>query len=519
MMLVDYVDRGVRAAPEAPCMVSPDGTVLMTHEEFNALTHRIAAALVSDGLQVGDRVAVYSPNDPYAFACVVGVIRAGGIWTAVNATSQLTELADFLTTTGCSRLIYHASLTDRAAQLIDRVATLTSTVSIGRGRDEDPELQEWMAPEGTRAADIPFDTDQVVMMGATGGTTGKSKAVPISNRQFHLMCTAFNVHLAEPEPPRYICATPMTHAAGCSAFPVLADGGCVIIHTGVVPAEIFASIERNRATRIFLPPTALYSLLAQPDVRSHDFSSLQHFLISASPIAPERLAEAIDVFGPVMVQVFGQAEAPFICTVLGRSQIAAAVDDASQRRRLGSCGHPSVIARVEIMDTDGSLLGPDQRGEIVVRSDLVFAGYWNNPEATATTVRPDGWHGTGDVGFRDKDGFIYVVDRMKDMIITGGFNVYPAEVEAVIHSFSQVNDCAVIGIPDEKWGEAVTAVIEPKPGAKIDTAAVIAECKTRLGSVKTPKSIVIRGLPRSPVGKVLKRQLREEFWVDSPRRV
>lgn len=519
MMLVDYIDRGARTAPHAPCMVSPAGEVLMTHQQFNAVTHRVAAALVADGLQLGDRVAIYSPNDAHAFACVVGVLRAGGIWTAVNAANQVPELIDFLNVTECSRLIYHGGLTARAAILIDEVPTITHAVSIGPGRDVDPELSAFMAPQGATADEIPFDTEQVVMMGATGGTTGRSKAVPISNRQFHLMCTAFNVHLAEPEPPRYICATPMTHAAGCSAFPVLAEGGCIIIHEGVVPKDIFASIEQNRATRIFLPPTALYSLLAQPDVRDHDFSSLQQFLVSASPIAPERLAEAVDVFGPVMAQAFGQAEAPFICAILDRSQIAEAVSDTAKRRRLGSCGQPSVVARIEIMADDGTILGPDQRGEIVVRSDLVFSGYWNNPEATATTVRPGGWHGTGDVGVRDEDGFIYVVDRMKDMIITGGFNVYPAEVEAVIHTFAGVNDCAVIGIPDDKWGEAVTAVIEPKPDASIDEASIIAECKARLGSVKAPKSIVIGDLPRSPVGKILKRELREGFWVDSARRV
>lgn len=227
------------------------------------------------------------------------------------------------------------------------------------------------------------------------------------------MCLANNVHFPEPEPPRYICATPMTHAAGVAALPVFAEGGTVIIHQGVKPKEIFDSIRVNRATRIFLPPTALYALLEHPEARSQDFSSLRHFLITAAPIAPERLAEAVEVFGPVMTQMFGQTEAPMICTVLTNGEIADAVSEPIHGGRLASCGRPTVVARVEIMSEDGTLLGPGEQGEIVIRSDLVFDGYWNNPEATAETRRPGGWHGTGDIGLRDADGFVYILDRKK----------------------------------------------------------------------------------------------------------
>jgi acyl-CoA synthetase (AMP-forming)/AMP-acid ligase II len=519
MLIPDYVDRGARIAPHAPCLVAPDGTVLLTHAEFEALTHRIAASLLADGVQPGDRIAVYSPNDPLAFACVVGIVRAGGIWTAVNAASATSELVDFLTMTGASRLLYHGSLADRAEAIIAGVPTIGAAVAIGEGRASDPQLEAWMAPEGARVAPQDFDTSRVMMLVGTGGTTGRPKGVPITHRQFHVMCTAYNAHLRDPEPPRYICATPMTHAAGASAFPVLAEGGSVIVHQGVVPADILDSIERNRVTRIFLPPTALYALLARPDVRERDFSSLRHFLVAAAPVAPERLAEAVDVFGPVMTQVFGQSEAPMMCTVFSPEEIAEAASVDALRHRLASCGRPSVVAQVELMDDEGRLLGPGEQGEVVVRSELVFGGYWQNPEATAEVRRPGGWHGTGDIGVRDEDGFVYIVDRKKDMIITGGFNVFPSEVEAVIHTFAEVNDCAVIGVPDEKWGEAVTAVIEPKPGAEIDGDAVIAACKERLGSVKTPKRVIVRSLPRSPIGKVLKRELRDEFWADAERHV
>jgi acyl-CoA synthetase (AMP-forming)/AMP-acid ligase II len=520
MLLVDYIDRGAHSAPFAACLLDPDGSTILTHREFRDLTHRIAAALVRDGVQPGDRVGVLSGNHPFALACVVGILRAGAVWTAVNVASGSADQADFLSTVGCRRIIHHRDLTARAVELARRVEGLDASWQFDTdSAGAEDFLPAWVAPEGARVPGQPLDGDHIVMLLPTGGTTGRSKAVPISNRQIHLMCLAFQVHLREPEPPRYICATPMTHAAGLVCFPALAQGGAVIVHNGVVPDEILGSIERNRASAIFLPPTALYKLLADPHVRDHDYSSLRQFLIAGAPLAPERLAEAVEVFGPVMTQTFGQAEAPLICTVHAASDIAAAAADPALAHRLASCGKSSVVAELDIMDDAGNLMGPGENGEIVVRSDLVFTGYWHDPDATAQTVRPGQWYGTGDIGMRDDDGFFYIVDRKKDMIITGGFNVFPSEIEAFLHTFAAVDDCAVIGLPDRKWGEVVTAVIEVKPGHELDERSIIDACKAHLGSVKAPKSIILRELPRSSVGKVLKRALRDEYWATAPRRV
>jgi acyl-CoA synthetase (AMP-forming)/AMP-acid ligase II len=519
MSLVDYIDRGASAAPSAPCLIEPDGTTLMTHREFHVLTHRIAGALLRDGVQPGDRVGILSANHPTALACVIGVLRAGAVWTAINVASGSADQADFLATVGCDRIIYHRDLADRASELKHKVNGLSLFPSFGPESNGGSPFNNWLAPQETYVSDSTLEPERTVMLLPTGGTTGRSKAVPITSQQIHLMCLAFQIHLREPSPPRYICATPMTHAAGLVCFPTLAQGGAVIVHSGVVPTEIFGSIERNHASAIFLPPTALYKLLADPHVRDYDYSSLRQFLIAGAPLAPDRLAEAVNVFGPVMTQTFGQAEAPLICTVHEASEIAAAAADPSLGHRLASCGKASAIARVEIMDDAGNLLGPGESGEIVVRSQLVFSGYWQNPDATADTIRPGSWYGTGDVGTRDHDGYLYIIDRKKDMIITGGFNVYPSEVEAFLHTFPAVDDCAVIGLPDPKWGEAVTAVIETKPGFDINEHDIIAACKTHLGSVKAPKSIIQRPLPRSAVGKVLKRTLRDEYWATTTRRV
>jgi acyl-CoA synthetase (AMP-forming)/AMP-acid ligase II len=518
MILIDTIDRGARVAPDSPCMVSVDGEVLMTHAEFETATHRIAAGLLASGVKPGDRVGIYSPNDPRTFAMVVGTIRAGAVWVAVNYASSEGDIAEFLDLTGCSAFIYHEALAEKAANVVASVPSVTLTAAIGAGREGDHSVDSWLAADSAPVPSLARPEDPVMLTG-TGGTTGRPKAVPVTNRQAVMMCLGFNAHLTEPEPPRYLCATPMTHAAGAMAFPVLAEGGAVVVHVKVDPQEIFASIERNRVSRTFLPPTALYALLAQPDVRDHDYSSLKHFAIGAAPVAPERLAEAVEVFGPAMTQLFGQTEAPMICTFMPPEEIAAAAADPEQRRRLSSCGKPSQVVRLEIMDHEGNILGPEEPGEVVVRGDLVFGGYWNNPEASAEGQRPGGWHGTGDIGVRDADGFVYIVDRKKDMIISGGFNVFPSEVEAVIHSTGDVNDCAVIGLPDEKWGELVTAVIEPKPGHTIEEESLIELCKEKLGSVKAPKQVIFRELPRSANGKVLKRALRDEYWAAAGRSI
>jgi acyl-CoA synthetase (AMP-forming)/AMP-acid ligase II len=259
-------------------------------------------------------------------------------------------------------------------------------------------------------------------------------------------------------------------------------------------------------------------LLDHPDVYRTDFSSLRALIYAGAPMSVEKLKQAITVFGPVMTQAFGQAEASFMCTVLTPSEHVLAGTD-EQTRRLFSCGRATPFVRVEVMDEDGGLLGPEQRGEIVVSSNLVTPGYYKNPQATAA-VRRNGWHLTGDIGYKDSGGYLFIVDRKRDMIVSGGFNIFPGEIEQVIWSHPSVKDCAVIGVPDPKWGESVKAVIEAQAGAQIDPNEIIAMCRDRLGAMKAPKSVdVWPELPRSSIGKVLKREIRARYWLDQERAI
>jgi acyl-CoA synthetase (AMP-forming)/AMP-acid ligase II len=521
MLLIDSFDRGAARNPAGACLLTADESERLSYEEVAALSHRIAAALAAAGVGPETRVGVLSPNAPLGFCCVLGALRLNASWVPLNARATAADLVPLLELTDCEALFYHPDLLPLAEAVLDGCDGLTLAVAIGPGgRPGDPRLEEWMAPAGTLVPHPAHEPDRTAIMFGTGGTTGRSKAVPITHRMAAAMNLAFAAHMPEPEPPTMAMAAPMTHAAGPICFPVFAEGGTVVVHDGVVPERLLASIERHRVTRLFLPPTAIYALLSVPDVGSYDFSSLRHFIYAAAPMAVDKLEQALDVFGPVMAQTFGQAEAPMICTVMTPAEHVAAAADPALHGRLASAGRSSLVAEVAIMDDDGNLLEPGDIGEIVVRGDLVMAGYHKDPEQSAAVSRPGGWHGTSDVGRIDEDGYVYIVDRQRDMIISGGFNVWPSEIEQVIHTIEGVRDCAVIGLPDEKWGESVTAVIELREEAGAVAAdRVIALCRERLGPVKAPKRVIYRELPRSPNGKVLKRALREEYWTGRERSV
>jgi acyl-CoA synthetase (AMP-forming)/AMP-acid ligase II len=519
-MLIDHFDRGVQLAPDAVCLQTQDDGVVLTYREVDALAHRIAAALAGAGVRAQDRVGVLSPNAPLAFCCILGALRLNAIWVPLNTRAVPKDLVGMLSLTGCDALFYDPSLTDLAESVLAGLPVQPLTIATrDGGRDGDPVLDAWMAPAGTTVPHADDDPESLALLFGTGGTTGRSKAVRMRHRMMETMNLAFAAHMPEDEPPVMAMAAPMTHAAGPICFPVFAQGGSVIVHDGVNPDLLLRSIEHHRVTRIFLPPTAIYALLAHPDVRSFDYSSLRHFIYAAAPMAVDKLREAMDVFGPVMTQTFGQAEAPMIVTFMGPREHAAAMADDAKAQRLASAGRPSLVATVAILDPEGNVLGPGEEGEICVRGSLVMDGYHENPEQTETTRRPRGWHGTSDVGRMDEDGYVYIIDRLRDMIITGGFNVWPSEIEQTIHTVPGVKDCAVIGLPDAKWGETVTAVVELRPDAQVEADQVIAVCREALGVVKTPKTVIFRELPRSPVGKVLKRTLRDEYWSEAGRSV
>jgi acyl-CoA synthetase (AMP-forming)/AMP-acid ligase II len=516
MRLIDFFDRGAAFYPERTCLT--DERRSLSFRDVQSMTHRIGSGLIANGIAPQRVGAVLSPNDVDAFACILGILRAGCAWMPLNARNSLEDNIWILGSNDCEWLFYHSSFSREVEAIRAAVPGIKGFVCVDNADAPDPFLADWLGGFGVPAPYVPVGPHDIASIWPSGGTTGRSKGVMLTHLNFETMIANFCSSMPSQEPPVHLVAAPMTHAAGCVAFPLLAMGATQVIIPKADPLEIMRCIQQHKVTTLFLPPTAIYSILAHPRVREFDYASLRYFIYAAAPMSAEKLKEALEIFGPVMAQTFGQAESPMLCTFLS-PQEHLVVGDPQKEKRLLSCGRPTLMTQVEIMDEEGNLLPCDEKGEIVTRGNLVMKGYFKNDEATQK-ASAFGWHHTGDVGYKDADGYLYIVDRKRDMIISGGFNIYPSEIEQVLWSHPSVQDCAVVGAPDEKWGEAVTAVVEVKPGLSVTPAELSAYCRERLGGMKTPKRIEIWDrLPRSPVGKVLKRDIREKYWAGRERRV
>jgi acyl-CoA synthetase (AMP-forming)/AMP-acid ligase II len=511
MRLIDYFDRGATLYPERHCL--HDGTRGWTYANVRSTTHRVANGLLAAGLTAGDKVAVYSPNHAMAYAALLGIQRAGLIWAPFNARNAIEENLFILGNTDVAFLFYHSSFEGYLPRIREACPRIKTFICL-----DGADFEGWLARFDAVAPDLADAPDEVAILISSGGTTGRPKGVPITNRVIEIMNAIFWATMPIDQPPVHLMVAPMTHAAGVCSFALLSYGGTNIFMGTADPGAILAAIEKHKVTHIYMPPTLIYILLAHPDIGKYDYGSLRHLVYASAPMSVDKLVEAIKVFGPVLTQTYGQAEAAMICTVFSPHDHLAALE-TNQRHRLASCGKVAPLMRLEIMDDAGNILPRGERGEIVLRGDLVMKGYYKNPQATAE-ASTFGWHHTGDIGVIDEDGFVYIVDRKKDMIISGGFNVFPSEVEQVLWSHPAVQDCAVIGVPDEKWGEAVKAVVELKPGARATADELITLAKEKLGGVKAPKSVdFLEALPRSPVGKVLKKDLRATYWAGHARKI
>ena len=511
MRLVDYLDKGASLGPDRPCLTT-DG-VSRSYRDVQDLSHRVSAALIAAGVGRGEKVAILSANDPVAFGCVFGISRAGAVWCPVNPRNEAAENRELLDLFDCAVLVYQSSF----ASLVERIRPDLPGVRIWVCLDPDGPLPAGILgwPDflsggaSVEVTDRPA-VDDLAMIVGTGGTTGRPKGVMLTGTNLETMTAITLMSYPFPGRPVYLALAPLTHAAGVLCFPIMCLGGEIVIMRRPDVGAFVALIERHRVTHTFLPPTLIYLVLADPTLDSTNLTSLQCFWYGAAPMSVTRLEEALARIGPVMAQLFGQTEAPMMISTMAPADHFRA-DGSVASGRLASAGRPTPLVIVGIMDLEGNLVGTGLRGEIVVRGSLVTPGYYRNPEATAEASRY-GWHHTGDIGYLDEDGFLFIVDRAKDMVITGGFNVYSTEVEQAIMHHPGVRDCAVVGLPDEKWGERVVAVLQADPGAGLDPAEVIAFVKERIGSVKAPKEVhVWPDLPRSKVGKILKIDIKRSL--------
>jgi len=401
---------------------------------------------------------------------------------------------------------------DRGAALAASASGLKTVFTLGRA-DYGIDLRAAMEACGSISPRCLARPDDVATLNYTGGTTGKSKGVLRRHRQLTPFSGLILADFELPERPSYLAVAPITHVAGTKVVPTLMRGGTVHMLKGFDPAAVLATIARKKINFTLLVPTMIYVLLDHPALSKTDLSSLELLLYGASPMAPSRLLEAIERIGPVLSQLYGQTEC-YPVSVLRKAD-----HDPSQPELFLSCGFPIAGCEAKILDDQDRELPTGQAGEICVRAPHVMAEYWRRPEQTAESLK-NGWLHTGDIARADERGYMFILDRKKDMIVTGGFNVFPREVEDVLATHADVAVVAVIGVPDDKWGEAVTAVIVPKPGTSPSERELIDLVKQRKGSTHAPKQVkFVSELPMTGVGKVDKKALRAKFWAGRERMV
>jgi fatty-acyl-CoA synthase len=487
---------------------------MRTAAELRDEISRYVQAFRSQGIELGSSVATLSKNRVEVLYSMGAVMVSGCRNTPLHPLGSLDDHAYVLEDAGIETLLFDPQFADRARELRERVPGLRRLLSYG----EAAVGEDLMALAATFASQPlvppPVGPEDLSALAYTGGTTGKPKGVMNTYRGSATMAQLMMSELQWPDEVRHLICTPLSHAGSSLFVPLQLQGAAMFVLPAFEAGAVLEAIERHRITTTMLVPSMIYALLDHPRFEETDLSSLQTIFYGASAMSPARLQEAIRKLGPIFVQFYGQTEAPMTVCVLRKED-----HDVNDLARLASCGRPLPWVPVALLDDDGNEVPRGEPGELCVRGPLVMKGYWNKPEETAAAFE-HGWLHTGDVCREDADGFFTIVDRKKDMIVSGGFNIFPREVEDVISAHPSVAVVAVIGVPDETWGEAVKAVVVPRSGETVDVDELIALVKQQKGSHHAPKSVdIVDSIPVSAVGKPDKKALRARYWAGADRLV
>jgi fatty-acyl-CoA synthase len=479
----------------------------VTARDFRDIVSQYAQALNSLKLPKGTRVGLLSRNRPEVLFVTGALVFVDVVPLAMHPMGSIDDLAYMVEDAHIEALIFDPQYyQSQAAELQVRLPHLLHLLALGPTNTGEnlAELAENF-PRGQLVPLRPAPED-IVRLGYSGGTTGRPKAIMSSARNNSAMLQILLSEWEWPSEIRQLICSPLSHGGGAMFMPTMIKRGSMVVLPGFEPGAVLAAIEKYRITCVLLVPTMIYALLDHPKRRDYDLSSLRSVYYGASSISPTRLQEAIEAFGPVFFQFYGQAEAPMTVCVMKRAEHIT-----SDPNRLASCGRPVPWVRVALLNDSNAPVPDGEPGEICVQGPLLMSGYLNKPEQTAE-VFAGGWLHTGDVAIRDADGFLRIVDRKKDMIVTGGFNVYPREVEDVLSAHPAVAAAAVIGVPDPKWGEAVKAIIVLRDKHYVSADELISLVRDKKGSVQAPKSIVFTDkIPTSALGKPDKKALRAQY--------
>ena len=497
MLPIDFFWRAAQRWSARTAIQSPLGAL-----SFGDLAGRVAAlaaAYHEIDASTDGRVAICAGNGVDHLVALLAVLAAGRVWVPLNPKSTAPELRRIVDVTEPAILV----LDDTGAALLDGVPGRRIHAGHGGGMPAGAATVAALCRRhaGALPPRLAPDREATQALKFTGGTTGLPKGV-MQPRRAWTACIVNQIQAwGLTEDDRYVVAAPITHGTSTYLLPVLAQGGCLVLPEGTGPEAVRRAFRDHGGTLAFMPPTLIYMLMALPGTARSDYPRLRRLIYGGAPMPPEKVRQARAFFGPVLCTTYGQTEAPQIITALRP-------EDFDDPTLAASVGRASWFTDVAIMAPDGRLLPEGEIGEVVVRGDLVMTGYWRLPEKTAETL-VNGWLHTGDRGLIDARGHLFLKDRLRDVVITGGFNVYPVDVENALGQHPAVHECAVFGLPDDKWGEAVQAAVQLRPGMAADEAALQAFVRERLGAVATPKRIHFHAdLPRSPVGKVLKSTVR-----------
>ncbi len=498
-------------------LIEPDGRT-MTYGELGSAARRLAGGLASIGLTQGDRLLIAAANRSEYLIVDHALFTGGFIRVPLSYRLHAVEIAGVAADSGAKVLVVEPAIAADLRAELDARGLDVRVVSIGgEAPGADHTLVELM--NGPEATPAHVESDDLVWLPYTSGTTGEPKGVMVLQRG--LMATIRNLMVELPAMDTsdvVLHIGPLSHLSGYLALAYSTRGAAQLMHADFDVTSTLQAIEKHRVTVLPAVPTIISMLLDEAEQGRYDVSSLHTVLYGGSAIAPDRLARAIRCFGSVFIQAYGLTEVPFPLASLSKN--AHAFDqDGAPPERLASAGRVTPFIDLRIVDDEGHDVATGDVGEILARGDQLMAGYWNRPDATADIVRQGGYVATGDVG-RVVDGYLHIVDRKKDMIVSGGFNVFPSEVENIISAVPGVREVAVIGVPDPRWSEAVTAIVSRESGSDVTEEAIIDACRSTIASYKKPQRVLfVDDLPKTPSGKVLRRALRSQFWEGQERQI
>lgn len=520
MNIGTLLTKSARAFPDKPSVAY--GQKKLTYSQFNSRVNRLANGLRNLGVKQGDNVALLQQNYPETLESIFACFKAGCAAVPINWRLHPNEFTFIIDHSESKALILSPEFKEAIFENRERIPQTRHLICLSGAEGEMLDYEALIGKGADQFADATVHPDDLAWLFYTSGTTGMPKGAMLTHRNLLAMTMNFYADIHPGFGPNEVIlhAAPLSHGSGLYALPNIGKAALnVILASKSFEAElVFRTIQEYRVTNMFAAPTMVKLMAESPAVDRYDHKSLKSLNYGGAPMLVEDLKTAMHKLGPCLVQLFGQGESPMTITYLPHSDHVLEGTPA-QLKRLASAGIARTDVEVKIFDPEDIERPPGEMGEIVTRSDLVMKGYWRNPEATRETIR-DGWLHTGDMGYIDESGYLFIMDRSKDMIISGGENVYPREIEEVLIKHPAVREVAVIGVPDPKWGEAIKAVVALKPGQTAGEEDLIAFCRDNIASYKKPKSVdFIAELPKNNYGKILKRELRAGYWKDKERKV